>query len=175
MSDTPPFLVAGLDSGATSGIALVERGLCDTRNVLFHDTLVSNWGRREKYAASCAKLAEQRGAHLVVVYEKFFGRPHTIRGAARSVGKWLHCFEAAGVHPTRCVEVQVNDWRRDVYGLTKIPRGIGTDEWKRRAVALVFELYGLTVDHDAAEAILIGAWGHTAKQVLARVPKRRRR
>lgn len=170
-ADRPPFMVLGLDSGATSGVALAYLRSSGPA-LAWTDSGKSTPEFRRLWVESAVRTAEVRGAHLMVVYERFFGKPHTIRGAAKQVGRWLHVLEECGVRDTRMREVAVHQWRLDVHGHN---RRIGTDAWKRLARQWCQARYGLDIEHDAAEAACLAVWGLSAQQVLTHVPKRARR
>lgn len=171
VADRPPFVVFGLDSARHSGVALA-RSTSDGPRLVWTDAFPSEARTRTLYAETAMTTADKLGAHLIVVHEKFVGRPHIVRGSAKQLGKWLHVLEEVGVHQNRIVETPVRTWRIDTYGDN---RRRSTDEWKALALAECRKRWGLDIEHDAAEAALLAAWGLTAQAVLRRVPKRPRR
>lgn len=182
--NVPPFMVLGIDSGAVSGVALAYPVIRTTKagspppaqpvgiRLGWTDSGKSTPEFRRLWCESAVVTARRRGAHLLVVHEKFVGRPHVIRGSAKQVGKWLHVLEELGVRRAQVHEVLVSRWRRDTFGHN---RRLGTDRWKRAAQERCTELFGLDIEHDAAEAALQAAWGVLSSDVLRRIPKRRRK
>jgi hypothetical protein len=167
-------LVLGIDAGATSGWAIWIPG----RGVLEHGTAKSS-NQRGSVVYRATDLAIQLDLPCVAVLEKWTPgggvrwNPKTMIGLGQSRGRWLEQLDIYSFMDADMIGVEPNTWRAGT--LSKLGRGIGRDEWKRRAVQACKARGLVTATDDEAEAILIAVWGaEKSAEVLARSKVRRR-
>jgi hypothetical protein len=167
-------LVLGVDSGATSGWAIWTPGA----GICKHGTAKSS-ADRGAVVLDAVQIAHALTLPCVAVLEKWTPgggvrwNPKTMIGLGQSRGRWLEQLEVCDFMDADVVSVEPNTWRAGT--LSKLGRGVGRDEWKRRAVQACKARGLVTATDDEAEAILMAIWGaEKSAEVLVRSKVRRR-
>jgi len=124
---------------------------------------------RYDIARHAVLTAEEEEKTLIAVIETwpYFGGVRTALGLGEAAGRWKECFELAGVPKRRIVTVNVNDWRKGIFG----PRKHLKVEWKSKAVQECKLRFRRALGSNAAEASLIGLYASYCDEVLGLLPK----
>ena len=92
---------------------------------------------------------------LLVYHELPPGHGHRVAcSLSRGTGMWLAMFQGMGLKKLNCKGVAIRSWKKAIYGC--VPK----EDSKTRALDKVKEMdIKVVVDHNEAEAILIGQYG----------------
>lgn len=163
-------VILAIDPGKTSGWALFVDGEYTASGI------AKKHAERLEAATMATVAADQWHLPLVVVAEKWtpggkFAGARTMAGLGASWGLWTAALEEAEIPKARVLRVNTQTWRARVLGGGW---GVKTEEWDRRARLRATAEAGSDVfDDNEAEAICIGVWARMAREVEAKLPKKR--
>jgi hypothetical protein len=168
--------VLGVDPGAVSGWAILATLEPSVASLL--DAGVAKTAADRARAIELARevSCEAQGAlPLVVVGERWTGRfrghhahQRTVAGLGGQWGRWQEALERVGHPKRRTLRAPLGEWRARVLGKSFVSKG----DAKARAVAYARARWGVTLEHDAAEAACIAAWASQSPKVAEVLPKR---
>lgn len=152
--------ILGIDAATKSGWSLFLRGK------LYESGTTRSAEERFEVLKRADNVTLDDGLPLIAVVEDWSPGSWkswvAIARAYEARGRWLEQLELLGV---QVVSVQVNEWRKDLYGWRSMRKGIPRKMAKEMAKARVKSVYGKQVSDDEAEGILIGEWGCRAGEV----------
>jgi len=150
-------VVLGIDPATKSGYSIFVQGKLRSSGI------VSSARARMSVIEEAVRFMSSSSMPLVVVVEDWspggWKSWKAIASVFESWGRWSEQLDLLGIK--KVVRVQVDTWRRDLYG----PQKMGRRGLKDLAKARVGSVYKKSVTHDEAEAILIGEWGCRAAEV----------
>jgi hypothetical protein len=180
-------ILLSIDSGATSGAAIMRLGIIDPTSAIAAErrgvkllksrTIRTPADRAEMIEESRAAATEHH-LPIIVLAEKWAGSfrgkrgtTQTVTGLGASWGRWSEALDIAKVSRRRIARVWSGTWRARVIGGSAMRR---SEQWKTIARGYVKSLFGVEVDDDEAEAILVGFYGLHAPEVekILNPPKR---
>ena len=110
----------------------------------------SLYDRVEYIAEELAKLLPVSGDHIIVVEDVYVNHnPQTAIHLARGLG---YVLGICGLKISNVTFLRASEWRKLVFGNTK---KMDRKQWKAKAISEVKHLYGIEVEDDEAEALLI--------------------
>lgn len=145
-----PIFICAIDpSNESSGWAMFISGM------LFDHGVAVTWFDRAQVANRAAKHAKDAGLPLLFVLEDWGGSVRSTltafgMGAAR--GKWLQVIGETHYREDHVSYIHLSTWR----SRAGVGRCADSDAYKARAVEMVRRKFSVSVEHDEAEAILIG-------------------
>ena len=180
-----PCVIVAVDPGRRSGWATLVEG----RPVSWGTLDAGDVESIERVLRAACELAERADLPLVIIGEEWnVGGNRGMRqwqGLGAAWGSWQFAAErlsAEGRAERTCTRrivadrirrVSTSTWRAE-YGICRRPKGAPDDWHKTQAVRLVGErlkIDAVLLQHDAAEALLIGAWAAHAHAVSKKLPK----
>lgn len=170
-----PCVVLGVDPGATSGWAVMVRGM-----VTDAIGVARTSDERRDAVSEAQRLALINALPLVVVAETWsaggWASHATLLGLGAAWGAWRETLAEHGIPARRIVRVLTQTWRAAILGGGN--RRGGRD-WKAEAIRWAERALGTRcpgrLTADEAEALCMAAWGSRAgevREVLERLPKR---
>lgn len=166
-----PCVILAVDPGMTCGWALFVWG-----KLVASGTFKTDLDEIIAVMKLAKEHRDQSGLPLVVVGEKW-GRggrmnPETAAGLGAQWGPWFYAARSkqvgGDVPLARVLRVHQRTWRTATLGV-----GVGhdADTWKKLAAIRCKAQFGMDVESDRAEAILIGFWASRAVMVKESLPK----
>lgn len=160
--------ILAIDPGKKSGAALFINGE-------FQDAWQVSEKAAERQDVVCHAMHEaiEHEVDLCAAIERwpYFGGVRTALGLGEASGRWKEQLELKGLPKRRIVGIDVNAWRKGVFG--HVHDRHGTEGWKANAVQLCRVRFNKTLQSDAAEAACLGLYATKCREVLRVLPKRR--
>lgn len=159
-------------------IIAIDPGKKSGASLFLHGKFSAAWqvgnkaAERQDVLLHCCHKATEAELPIVVVMESwpYIGSIRTAIGLGKAAGRWLEQAELQGIPQRRIIEINVNVWRKGVYGV--LHNRIGKEAWKAQAVSQAHIRFGQRLEEDAAEAAMMGLYATMSEEVEEVVPKR---